>query len=73
MTEENIWKQYIGKYLSLVKTLDNSKQLYYQGIVKQVFDDKLLITDRFKGDLILSFDKLEVLDCKEVEDNEKSN
>jgi hypothetical protein len=70
--EENIWKQYEGKYLSVVKTLDNSKQLYYQGFVKQVFDDKLLITDRFKGDLILSFDKLEVLDCKEVEENEKS-
>jgi len=58
--ETEYWKKFLGKYISLLKK-SNSQDFYYNGTVKAVFENKLILDDRKLGEIPISFDGLTII------------
>ena len=59
-TEKECWMRFLGKYISLLKK-SNNQDFYYNGTVKAVFENKLILDDRKLGEIPISFDGLTII------------
>ena len=62
--EQKYWMRFLNKNISLVKLVDG-KELFYRGVVKAVFADKIILDDRKIGDVPLVFEGLSVIEINE--------
>jgi hypothetical protein len=64
LEEKVYWEKLILKFVRLTKT-SNGKDLHYSGVIKAVFDDKIIIDEIKFGEIPLTFNGLSVREVKD--------
>jgi len=64
--EKEYFKKLLNKYI-LVTKKTKSYEMFYQGTVVDVFDDKIILDDRKLGEIPITFEGLSVTAIREVQ------
>ena len=62
--QKEYYNRFLNKYIKIIKTINNT-QLYYQGTVKAVFEDKLILDDRKLGEIPITYEGMNILEVTE--------
>lgn len=57
-SDKSYWEQFLNQEIEVSMLVSGNKPRYYKGTVKAVYEEKLLLEDRKKGELQLCFNGL---------------